>query len=183
MGFECVRDLPGLPPEILLVPLHGHSRGHSAVAVDAGRGWLLHAGDAYFYHGELDPDAPSCPPGLRIFQRIAAVDDAARRKNQERLRELARERRGEVTIFSAHDPVELARAQEAAEAARGVSPAPANAGGDDAYGARGRSGRAHDVEAGRGVSPAPANAGGEGADGERGQSGQPHDAGAKAEVS
>jgi glyoxylase-like metal-dependent hydrolase (beta-lactamase superfamily II) len=113
MGFECVRDLPGLPPEILLVPLYGHSRGHSAVAVSTGRGWLLHAGDAYFYRGEVDPDAPSCPPALRVFQRFAAVDDAARLRNQARLRELARERRGGVTIFSSHDPVELARAQEA----------------------------------------------------------------------
>src|SRR5262249_41658991 len=29
MGFDCVRDLPGLPPEILIVPVPGHTRGHS----------------------------------------------------------------------------------------------------------------------------------------------------------
>jgi glyoxylase-like metal-dependent hydrolase (beta-lactamase superfamily II) len=52
MGFEAVRDLDGLPPEILLVPLAGHTWGHSAVAIDTGDGWLLHAGDAYFFRGE-----------------------------------------------------------------------------------------------------------------------------------
>src|SRR3546814_2886084 len=53
-GFEAVRDLDGLPPEILLVPLPGHTWGHSGVAVqEDGGGWLLHAGDAYFYRGEV----------------------------------------------------------------------------------------------------------------------------------
>jgi glyoxylase-like metal-dependent hydrolase (beta-lactamase superfamily II) len=30
-GFEAVRDLDGLPPEILLVPLPGHTWGHAGV--------------------------------------------------------------------------------------------------------------------------------------------------------
>ena len=37
-GFESVRVLPGVDPEILLIPLPGHSRGHSAVAVRDGEG-------------------------------------------------------------------------------------------------------------------------------------------------
>lgn len=106
-GFEAVRDLEGLPPEILLVPLHGHSRGHAAIAVEGDDGWLLHAGDAYFFHGEMDPERPSCPPGLRGFQSIVAADDGLRRWNQRRLRALVREHAHEVRVFSAHDPAEL----------------------------------------------------------------------------
>jgi hypothetical protein len=30
--------------------------------------WLLQAGDAYFYHGEMDPQRPRCTPGLRFHQ-------------------------------------------------------------------------------------------------------------------
>ena len=45
-GFPAVRELEGLPLEILLVPLPGHTWGHAGVAVDTGAGWLLHAGDA-----------------------------------------------------------------------------------------------------------------------------------------
>lgn len=107
LGFEAVRDLPGLPPEILIVPLPGHTRGHSAIAVDAGQGWLLHAGDAYFAKGEMDPAGRSCPVGLDVFQRLMGIDDGLRRANQERLRQLAITRTEDVRVFSAHDPDEL----------------------------------------------------------------------------
>jgi glyoxylase-like metal-dependent hydrolase (beta-lactamase superfamily II) len=105
-GFSRVRALPG-SPEVLLVPLLGHTRGHCGVAVRTEGGWLLHAGDAYFNHREMDA-VPSCPPGLAFFQRLVAVDDAARRANQARLRELVQKERS-VTVFSAHCPVELAK--------------------------------------------------------------------------
>ncbi len=108
-GFEAVREAGGLPPGVLMIPLPGHTRGHAGVAVEADGGWLLHAGDAYFHRDQLDPRDPRCPPGLELFQRLTAVDDRARRHNIERLRALARERAGEVRVFCAHDPVELAR--------------------------------------------------------------------------
>lgn len=99
-GFDCVRRLEGLPAEILLIPLAGHSRGHAGIAVERGQGWLLHCGDAYFSQGEVGPN-PSCPPGLSLFQRLVAVDDVARRANQQRLRELAAA--GSVQVVNAHD--------------------------------------------------------------------------------
>ena len=108
-GFECVRQMEGLPSEILLVPLEGHTRGHTGVAVHTQGSWLLHAGDAYYFRDEMDYHQPRCTLGLALVQRIGAVDDQARRRNQERLRQLAHERAGEVRIFSAHDPVEFER--------------------------------------------------------------------------
>lgn len=108
-GFEAVRELKGLPPEILLVPLAGHTRGHAGVAVSTDDGWLLHAGDAYFFHGEADPFRPHCPPGLALFERRVQMVAGPRVENQQRLRELVRAH-PEVTMFSAHDPVELRRA-------------------------------------------------------------------------
>jgi glyoxylase-like metal-dependent hydrolase (beta-lactamase superfamily II) len=50
-GFAAVREPAGIPAEILLIPLIGHTVGHTGVAVRDGAGWLLHAGDAYFFHG------------------------------------------------------------------------------------------------------------------------------------
>lgn len=123
-GFECVRELAGLPPEVLLVPVVGHTRGHCAVAVDTGGGWLVHAGDAYFYHGEMHPERRRCPAGLEIFQRAVEMDARARRDNQERLRLLARDHSGEVRLFSAHDPIELDACREAAAGAPRSQPAP-----------------------------------------------------------
>jgi glyoxylase-like metal-dependent hydrolase (beta-lactamase superfamily II) len=107
-GFGGVRLLPDLGTEVLLIPLAGHSQGHSGVALKTADGWLLHCGDAYFHRDEV-ADPPSCPPALRVFQRVIAADDSARVRNQERLRELARDHGDEVRIFSAHDPVELER--------------------------------------------------------------------------
>lgn len=108
-GFECVRDLGDLPPEILLVPLVGHSFGHSGVAVRHGETWLLHAGDAYFHVWEMDIERPRCPPGLRAYQRMMEVDRAARLHNQRRLRELLRAEAGQLRVFCAHDAAEFAR--------------------------------------------------------------------------
>jgi glyoxylase-like metal-dependent hydrolase (beta-lactamase superfamily II) len=107
LGFSAVRELAGLPPEILLVPLTGHTQGHAGVAVRTGGGWLLHAGDAYLHRGEVHGDRYRCPPALRTFQAIAEVNRAARLRNQRRLRALAQDAVAKVVVFSAHDPVEL----------------------------------------------------------------------------
>jgi glyoxylase-like metal-dependent hydrolase (beta-lactamase superfamily II) len=104
MGFTSVQAIDG-SDDVLLIPLHGHTRGHCGVAVRTADGWLLHAGDAYFHHREVASE-PACPPALRAFQRLAAVDDELRRANQARLRELACAGRG-VRMHSAHCPVEL----------------------------------------------------------------------------
>jgi len=109
-GFPAVRGLEGLPPEILLVPLPGHTWGHAGVAVDTGSGWLLHAGDAYFYRKEMRRAKRECTPGLRAYQTMMEVDRAARHSNQERLRRLSVEQAAQVKILCAHDPVEFERA-------------------------------------------------------------------------
>lgn len=108
-GFEAARELKGLPSEILMIPLAGHSRGHAGVAVDTGDGWLLHAGDAYFFHGEMGPDKRRCTSGLRVFQTMAEADRKSRRANQERLLELVRSHGSEITTVSAHDETEYLR--------------------------------------------------------------------------
>lgn len=107
LGFESVRNLEGLPPEILLIPLTGHTKGHCGIAVDTHDGWLLHAGDAYFYRGEMDLDQYHCTTGLRLFQKIMDVDHKSRLWNQRRLRKLNNEHGGHVKIFSAHDAIEF----------------------------------------------------------------------------
>jgi glyoxylase-like metal-dependent hydrolase (beta-lactamase superfamily II) len=108
-GFECVRDLRGLPPEILMVPLPGHTLGHAGVAVREQDGWLLLAGDAYFHHREMDADAPWCTPGLRFYQRLMEKDRRARLSNQQRLRLLKQRFGASIQVLSAHDPTEFER--------------------------------------------------------------------------
>lgn len=108
-GFDAVSDLAGLPPELLLVPLPGHTWGHAGVAIrrDDGR-WLLHAGDAYFYRGEMRGAERHCTPGLRAYQRLMEANRRDRLSNQERLRALSVDQRAEIDVTCSHDPVELA---------------------------------------------------------------------------
>jgi len=109
-GFESIRLLPDLDAEIAMIPLPGHTAGHSGVAVNTSDGWLLHCGDAFFFHGEIETPG-RCPPGLRLFETINQHDGKARQRNQERLRELQRNHGDEVTLFCSHDPQMLEAAQ------------------------------------------------------------------------
>jgi glyoxylase-like metal-dependent hydrolase (beta-lactamase superfamily II) len=122
LGFESVRLLPDLDAEIALIPLPGHSAGMSCVAINTGGGWLLHCGDAYFFHGEIETPR-RCPPALRVFQRMMDQSGKTRLQNLGRLQELAREHGDEVTLFCSHDAKTLEEAQAAISPAAGSGPA------------------------------------------------------------
>lgn len=113
-GFDTVRGLEGLPPEILLVPLPGHTWGHAGVAVQGAGGWLLHAGDAYFYRDEVRRPERKCTPGLRAYQTLMETERQLRLQNQERVRRLSVDHGSEVKVICAHDAVELERCQAGA---------------------------------------------------------------------
>jgi glyoxylase-like metal-dependent hydrolase (beta-lactamase superfamily II) len=108
-GFEAVRELKGLPPEILLVPLAGHTRGHTGVAIDTGTRWLFHAGDAYYHPNALDPAGPKVPWGLGLFERRMETIAGSRLRNRRRLAELIRTPGATVSVFNAHDATDFAR--------------------------------------------------------------------------
>ncbi|WP_167536419.1 MBL fold metallo-hydrolase [Streptomyces ficellus] len=109
-GFRGVARPAGLGCDLLLVPLPGHSAGHAGVAVRDGDGrWLLHAGDAYMYHGEIEHTPPLSHPVFDPVQQGAQTEAAARVATRDRLRALRRDHADEVTVFSAHDPWEFAR--------------------------------------------------------------------------
>jgi glyoxylase-like metal-dependent hydrolase (beta-lactamase superfamily II) len=106
LGFRDVSAIDGVADDILLVPLTGHTLGHAGVAIRERNGWLLQAGDAYFFHGEMDAGNPRCPIGLRAYQWLMEKDRDARLANQENLRSL-RATRQDVRLVCGHDPVEF----------------------------------------------------------------------------
>ncbi len=107
-GFEGVSGGQGLPDDVLLVPLIGHTHGHAGVAIRADTGWMLLAGDAYFHHREMDLAHPYCTPGLRFYQWMMEKQREARLANQQRLRQL-KSSHAEIRILCSHDPIEFER--------------------------------------------------------------------------
>lgn len=120
-GFEAIRQLQGLPPEILFVPLFGHTLGHCGVAVDDGGGWLLHAGDAYFDPREIKLPKRKCAWKVGTFQAMVQTVRRERLHNQDRLRNL-HATHPDIRIFCAHNPFEL---DEARRTNRSLQPLPA----------------------------------------------------------
>jgi len=121
-GFEALRVLPALGDHLLMVPLIGHTKGHVGVAVRENDGWLLHCGDAYYHHSQIS-QAPAMPKGLALFEQAVQTYPRQRRQNLDRLRALAHDHGDAVTLFCAHDPVELARSLTPPSAASPPRPA------------------------------------------------------------
>lgn len=109
-GFSAARELTEIAPGIVLVGLPGHTRGHAAVAVDAGDRWVLHVGDAFYDHRQLD-GAGRVPPPLLLTERACAHDWAMVQRNHERLSELWNAADPGLLLVNAHDPALLERAR------------------------------------------------------------------------
>lgn len=111
-GFEGAKRVAIADMALALVPLPGHTLGHCGVAVEVPGGWMLHAGDAYFHRGVLDPTT-RVPLMLRAFERLVAQDNSLRLEQLQRLQRLrAACSSVKIDIFCAHDAVELERWQQ-----------------------------------------------------------------------
>jgi len=108
-GLSCVRQLAGLPPELLMVPLIGHTYGHAGVVVEQPQSTLFYAADAYFYHQEMNLQRPHCTPGLELYQTMMEKDRRQRLLSQRNLRALRSMEGDALSIFCAHDVLEYER--------------------------------------------------------------------------
>lgn len=110
-GFDCTPLVRFGEIEFCFVPLRGHTRGHSGVAIQTPAGWLLHCGDAYVYHGDVQPEGPIYPPRHKLVLSMMGFIQAFKvlGAHSPRLRQLCREHGDEVTIFCAHDALEFER--------------------------------------------------------------------------
>lgn len=102
-GFAAAQPLDEIDPGIVLIPLPGHTRGHAAVAVDAGHRWVLHCGDAFYHPGSLDGHS-HVPFVLRAQEELVAFDRKQVHANHERLGELYRRHEPDMLVICSHDP-------------------------------------------------------------------------------
>lgn len=108
-GFAGAEELTGIAPGIVLISLPGHTRGHAAIAVDAGDRWVLHAGDSFYHHGQIDGTG-NAPIALTAMERVVAHDWDKVQANHRRLSELWRADHPDLLLVNAHDPTLLHRA-------------------------------------------------------------------------
>jgi glyoxylase-like metal-dependent hydrolase (beta-lactamase superfamily II) len=109
-GFPAAKELTEISPGIVLISLPGHSRGHAAVAVDAGEHWVLHTGDSFYHHRQLDGTG-AAPKAITAMERLIAFDWNRVKANHERLAELWNAPRPDLVLVNAHDPHLLAQAR------------------------------------------------------------------------
>ncbi len=108
-GFAAAIQLGDISPNIVMISVPGHSRGHAAFAVDDGRRTVLHVGDAFYHHGQFD--GSGAPPTLTLFERLVAADWEEVRANHERIAELWQADDPRILLVNAHDPLLLQRAR------------------------------------------------------------------------
>lgn len=109
-GFVAAREVVD---GVVLVAMSGHTRGHCAVAVDAGERWILHAGDTFYHRGQVGGPDPT-PRMLDLMARVATHDVDRIRENRARLAEVVAHDSGAVLVVNAHDVTLLERARTAA---------------------------------------------------------------------
>jgi glyoxylase-like metal-dependent hydrolase (beta-lactamase superfamily II) len=102
-GFDAAHVVEDLIPEILLIPLPGHTRGHCGVAVQTRTGWLLQCGDAASpYHRDTDLHGRG-----KAGQYLNVLPGWFTRRvigpHVPRLRALVAAHSGEISVISAHD--------------------------------------------------------------------------------
>ncbi len=111
-GFASAKELVEISPGIVLISMPGHSRGHAAVAVETDTGWVLHAGDTFYHHGEVDGTG-SVPKMLPVMERFMASSFEQVLANQHRLGEVAQDLTNNIFVINAHDSTLLKQAQAA----------------------------------------------------------------------
>jgi hypothetical protein len=108
-GFERTPIVNVGSVSFCFIPLPGHTRGHAGVALKTEAGWLLHCGDAYTYHGEVDPSHPCEAPYARTLRPIVNLNYAFRNIgwHSRKLQSLVSKHGDEVILTNSHDPVEF----------------------------------------------------------------------------
>ncbi|AVZ41091.1 MULTISPECIES: MBL fold metallo-hydrolase [unclassified Dietzia] len=106
-GFR-VHPLDHVLEGMILVDLPGHTVGHAGVLVpgdpgDPGELDVLHAGDAFYLRGQIDPSV-GYPRAIAVAERTLSLVPSAVELTHARLAALAGRRGTDLRVVCAHDP-------------------------------------------------------------------------------
>lgn len=109
-GLSGAIRLHEVDERIVLLAMHGHTRGHAAVGLDLEGRALLHVGDTFYHRGQVG-DADRAPFSLVAMGRFTNHAHAEVLRHRGELKELLERPDAELLVVSAHDPVLLERAR------------------------------------------------------------------------
>lgn len=101
-GFAAAQPLDDICAGLVMIPLAGHTRGHTAYAVTVDDQTILHAGDAFFDHRVLAGKRQ--PLVLTAFETVVAHARQQVAYNHERLAELRNNTDRSLRLINSHDP-------------------------------------------------------------------------------
>ena len=109
-GFCNLRVQEDLSPDVRLIPLHGHTRGHCGVAIQTSTGWLLHCGDAtYPFYQENEPAPPMKPLPFYVMSPPKWLEASLVGNQTPRLRELYEKHGNEIQFICSNDSITYSR--------------------------------------------------------------------------
>jgi glyoxylase-like metal-dependent hydrolase (beta-lactamase superfamily II) len=109
-SFPNLRISENLTPDVRLIPLHGHTRGHCGVAIETPGGWLLHCGDATWpFYCENDPLPPFKPLPDYVMSPPRWLEKNLVGEHTPRLRKLHEEHYPEIQLICSNDSISYSR--------------------------------------------------------------------------
>ena len=104
-GLANAERLRNVDTEILLIPLNGHTRGHSIIAYKNEEKWFIHAGDSYFHRGQIK-SGRAIPRSFKLYFLFTSFDKGLRKASELILSRFIKTN-PDVTIYCSHDPIEF----------------------------------------------------------------------------
>lgn len=109
-GFHSIRIQEGMSPDIRLIPLHGHTRGHCGVAIETSTGWLFHCGDAtYPFYQDNEPAAPFKPLPFYVMSPPKWLERSLIGGNTPYLRKLHEKQGDNIRFICSNDSITFSR--------------------------------------------------------------------------
>ncbi len=117
-GFSSVKNSIAFEDELAIIPLFGHTPGHTGYAIKQKKEWIFHAGDAFYFKEDLNLSLGEQSLPGELIGNFTAVNNEDRLRNLRKLREL-NAKTPEVTIINSHDSDYLPKKSQESKAAHG----------------------------------------------------------------
>ena len=111
-GFSSIRIKEEMSPDVRLIPLRGHTRGHCGVSIKTSNGWILHCGDAtYPFYQKNEPVPPIKPLPFYVMSPPKWLEKNLVGENTPQLRRLYEQHGDEIQFICSNDSISYSMQQ------------------------------------------------------------------------